>query len=246
MSTARSIPAAIYTRSRCSTLKRPPVATISLENRRGSPAQVLHCLPFRGRSLQFQSFDQAYLDRLRAGDSSVQEHFCGYFTQLIQIKLRSRLKSPEAIEDIRQETFARFFVALREGRILKPECVGSYVNTTCNYVLNEHYRGDIRHSSLDDDEDQTEFPSKGPGPFAILSAKQTEEKVREVLEGLPERDRRVLREVFLEERDKDEVCREFGVDRDYLRVLLHRAKQSFKSLYLKNNGDSKPEFTPAC
>jgi RNA polymerase sigma-70 factor (ECF subfamily) len=34
--------------------------------------------------------------------------------------------------------------------------------------------------------------------------------------------------------DKNEVCHEFGVDRDYLRVLLHRAKQSFKSLYLKN------------
>jgi RNA polymerase sigma-70 factor (ECF subfamily) len=51
---------------------------------------------------------------------------------------------------------------------------------------------------------------------------------------MPERDRRLLREVFLEERDKDEVCRDFGVDRDYLRVLLHRAKQSFKSMYLKN------------
>ena len=40
--------------------------------------------------------------------------------------------------------------------------------------------------------------------------------------------------VGLEERDKDQVCIDFGVDRDYLRVLLHRAKQSFKSLYLKN------------
>ena len=60
------------------------------------------------------------------------------------------------------------------------------------------------------------------------------EKIREILEEMPERDRRLLREVFLEERDKDEVCTNFGVDREYLRVLLHRAKQSFKSLYLKN------------
>jgi hypothetical protein len=27
--------------------------------------------------------------------------------------------------------------------------------------------------------------------------------------------------------------------------LLHRAKQSFKSLYLKNMGNDSPEFTPA-
>jgi RNA polymerase sigma-70 factor (ECF subfamily) len=30
--------------------------------------------------------------------------------------------------------------------------------------------------------------------------------------------------IFIEERDKDDVCRELGIDRDYLRVLLHRAK----------------------
>jgi RNA polymerase sigma-70 factor (ECF subfamily) len=59
---------------------------------------------------------------------------------------------------------------------------------------------------------------------------------------MSERDRRLLREVFLEERDKDEVCRDFGVDREYLRVLLHRAKQAFKSLYLKNIDPDPPEF----
>jgi RNA polymerase sigma-70 factor (ECF subfamily) len=38
----------------------------------------------------------------------------------------------------------------------------------------------------------------------------------------------------LEEKDKDEVCRQFGVDRDYLRVLLHRAKDKFRVLYEKD------------
>jgi len=42
--------------------------------------------------------------------------------------------------------------------------------------------------------------------------------------------------VLLEERDKDEVCTELGLSRDYLRVLVHRAKQSFKSWYLKGHG----------
>ncbi len=81
--------------------------------------------------------------------------------------------------------------------------------------------------------------------LGVLAAKETERKIREILEQLPERDRRLLREVFLDERDKDEVCRDFGVDRDYLRVLLHRAKQSFKSLYKKHTGNDSPEFTPA-
>ena len=43
-----------------------------------------------------------------------------------------------------------------------------------------------------------------------------------------ERDRDLLRAIFLEEKEKDEICREFGVDREYLRVLLHRAKERFR------------------
>jgi RNA polymerase sigma-70 factor (ECF subfamily) len=193
--------------------------------------------------LQFQSFDQSYLERLRAGDFRAQEHFGAYFGALIQIKLRSRLKSPEAIEDVRQETFTRFFVALRDGRVLQPESLGSYVNSICNHVLLEHYRAGSRLDSLDDEEKPREFPAKGTDLLTILATKEMEKKVREILEQLSERDRRLLREVFLEERDKDEVCRDFGVDRDYLRVLLHRAKQAFKSLYVKDTGNDKPEFT---
>jgi RNA polymerase sigma-70 factor (ECF subfamily) len=181
--------------------------------------------------LQFQPFDQSYLERLRAGDYRAQEHFGAYFGALIQIKLRSRLKSREAIEDVRQETFTRFFVALRDGRIRQPERLGSYVNSMCNNVLLEHYRKGARLDSLDDEEEPQDFADTGIDPFGALAAKETEKRVREILEQLSERDRRLLREVFLEERDKDEVCRDFGVDRDFLRVLLFRAKQSFKKRY---------------
>jgi RNA polymerase sigma-70 factor, ECF subfamily len=210
---------------------------------------VLHWLTLptpRGKLLQFHSFDEAYVERLRAGDSRTQEHFGEYFSTLIQVKLRSRLRSREAIEDVRQETFARFYAALREGKILHPERLGSFVNSVCNNVLLEHYRATARHSPLDgDNNDEKELPAQAMDLLGSLVAQETEKKVREILEQLPERDRRLLREVFLEERDKDEVCRGFGVDREYLRVLLHRAKQSFKSLYKKNTGNDSPQSIPA-
>lgn len=227
--------------------KRPSLRTLAPEKARSAPFEVLHCLPLhglRGKYLQFQSFDASYVERLRAGDFRTQDHFVAYFTELIQIKLRSRLKSPQSIEDIRQETFARFFAALRAGKILQPERLGSFVNSMCNNVLLEHYRSGARNDSLDD-EDGKDFPAKGIDMVSALAAQQTEKKVREILEMLSERDRRLLREIFLEERDKDEVCRDFGVDREYLRVLVHRAKQSFKALYLKNMGNEPPEFATA-
>jgi RNA polymerase sigma-70 factor (ECF subfamily) len=190
--------------------------------------------------LQFHDFDESYLERLRAGDYRTQEHFSAYFGALIQIKLRSRLKSREAMEDVRQETFTRFFVALRDGRILQPKRLGPYVNSICNNVLLEHYRASSRQIPMEE-EAQDQIPAKAD-LLAFLTARENEKYVRHVLEQLPERDRRLLKEVFLEERDKDDVCRDFGVDREYLRVLLHRAKKSFKSLYLKGQGEDPAEF----
>lgn len=245
---ARSIPPAGRRCSGHAAPKRQPSSSLTLapEKNPGPPPQVLHCLPFpgpRGTRLQFHSFDEAYVERLRAGDFRTQEHFGVYFSALIQVKLRSRLQSRDAIEDVRQETFARFYVALREGKIQHPERLGSFVNSVCNNVLLEHYRSTTHHSSLDDDNEPIDLPAPATNPLGGLFAKETEQKVREILEQLPERDRRLLREVFLEERDKDEVCRDFGVDREYLRVLLHRAKQAFKAMYLKSN--NSPEFKPA-
>lgn len=183
--------------------------------------------------MQLQSFDEPYVERLQAGDFRTQEHFVAYFSELIQLKLRSRLHSPQAIEDVRQETFTRVFAALRGGKIRQPDRLGAFVNSMCNNVLLEHYRASSRDSSLDDEEQQ-DFPATNVDVLGAVAAKQMGEKIREILEEMPERDRRLLRQIFLEERDKDDVCRDFGVDREYLRVLLHRAKQSFKSLYLKH------------
>ncbi|PYX40029.1 MAG: hypothetical protein DMG83_27395 [Acidobacteria bacterium] len=202
------------------------------------------CIP-RGKLLQFQAFDAPYVERLRSGDFRTQEHFVAYFSELIQLKLRARLRSPQAIDDVRQETFVRVFAALRSpGGIRQPERLGAFVNSICNNVLLEHYRSSSRSDSLDD-EPQNELPDPAMDVLGAVAAKQMEEKVREILDEMPERDRRILREVFLEERDKDDVCRDFGVDRDYLRVLLHRAKQSFKSLYLKNIERRPPGVTTA-
>jgi RNA polymerase sigma-70 factor (ECF subfamily) len=204
--------------------------------------EVLNYLPLqhpRGRPLQLQDFDESYVERLRAGDFRTQEHFVAYFSELIQLKLRSRLHSPQAIEDVRQETFTRVFAALRGGTIRQPERLGAFVNSMCNNVLLEHYRASSRDSSLEDEEQQ-DFPAVSVDVLGAIAAKQMAEKIREILEEMPERDRRLLREVFLEERDKDDVCRDFGVDRDYLRVLLHRAKQSFKSMYMKNMAARPP------
>lgn len=188
-------------------------------------------------ALQFFAFDDAYLQRLRSDDFRTVDHFVSYFSQLIQLKLRSRVRSPEVIEDIRQETFVRFFAALRsEGGVRQADRLGAFVNSVCNHVLLEHYRSSSRDAPVSDDDESAEIPDLKVDVLGGIMTRQTAATVRDVLDDLSERDRRLIKEVFFEERDKDEVCRDFGVDRNYLRVLLYRAKQTFKDHYMKNIG----------
>ncbi len=186
--------------------------------------------------MQLFSFDEAYLKRLRDGEFQTEQHFIAYFSKLLLIKLRSRLGSSHAVDDIRQETFMRVFKSLRtEGGIRNPTGLGAFVNSVCNNVLQEFYRSAGR--AVPSDEGTVDLPDQTIDLDGMLATKQIRQRVREVLDQLPERDRRLLRAVFLEEKEKDEVCTEFGVDRDYLRVLLHRAKQSFRAIYMENEAD---------
>ena len=189
--------------------------------------------------MQFYSFDAKYVSNLCAGDPPTQEHFVGYFSELLQLKLRSRLNSPHAIEDVRQETFARVFSVLRKDGLRQPERLGAFVNTVCSHVLSEHYRSSGGSESLDV-EGRPELPDKSASALEIVVSRQVKDKVREILLDLAPRDRSLLKAVFLDERDRDEVCLEFGVERDYLRVLLHRAKQEFKTEYVKRLGNKMP------
>lgn len=190
--------------------------------------------------MEFFSFDEAYLKRLRERDFPTEQHFVAYFRKLLLIKLRSRLRSSQAVDDIAQETFLRVFKAMQaEGGIRQPERLGAFVNSVCNNVLQEFYRSVDHGASLDDD--APEPVDKLIDLEGFLVTKQTREQVRKVLALLGDKDRQLLRSIFLEEKEKDDVCREFGVDRDYLRVLLHRAKQSFRAYYERSQADGLPQ-----
>jgi RNA polymerase sigma-70 factor (ECF subfamily) len=207
-----------------------------LRNAQTKPMLYLRPLGFAEPALQFHTFDTTYIENLRSGDVPTQTHFVGYFTELLHLKLRSRLQSKDAIEDVRQETFARVLTTIRkEGALRQPDRLGAFVNTVCNHVLLEHYRSSSRSQSLDE-EGQPEIPSPGADALGIVMTGQLKGKVRAILLEMPDRDRALLKAVFLDEKDRDEVCREFGVDREYLRVLVFRAKQEFKTEYLKRMG----------
>jgi RNA polymerase sigma-70 factor, ECF subfamily len=151
------------------------------------------------------------------------------------LKLRSRLRSPALVEDARQETFRRVLTTLKEkGGLASAESLGAFVNSVCNNVLFECYRAGAKVQQLaegHDEVDQQQLPAES----GLLKAEQRE-RVRQALADLPDKEQEILRWLFFEERDKDDICRELNVDRNYLRVLVHRAKAKFRDRFVQENG----------
>jgi len=180
--------------------------------------------------MDFFPFDDDYVRRLREGDRWTEEHFRSYFEQLLLIKLRRRLPSPEAIQDVRQEVFMRVFKTLRapDGGLRDARKLGAYVNTVCNNVVLEQYRQTSRTDPLL--EEHLDLPASEDVEEAMVSSEERE-RVRRVVNELPPRDRDILKALFFDERSNDDGGAEFRVDRGYLRVLLHRAKEKFRGAW---------------
>ena len=172
-------------------------------------------------------FDRRYVERLIGEDPETERHFTGYFGQLLSLKLRSRLSSPSLVEDAKQETFLRVLTTLkRKGGLETPETLGAFVNTVCNNVVFEMYRSGSRTTPLEEGYDGPD--ERQASAESTIVAGEERARVRDALAALPAKERDLLHALFFEGRDKDDICRELNVDRNYLRVLLHRAKARFR------------------
>jgi RNA polymerase sigma-70 factor (ECF subfamily) len=184
-------------------------------------------------------FDAEYLRRLREGDPETVSHFDDYFRRRLSAKWGKRSYQRSTVEDIVQETIKRVLINLRAGKIKSPQSFGAYVFGISGNVASEIVREnakldpfdpscfDIRSSDLD-------------GEQTFLRAERCELVRRTLKQMKPPRDAQILIAIFIEERDKDEVCAEFRITRANLRLVLCRALKRFKILYNNEKGKLPP------
>jgi RNA polymerase sigma-70 factor (ECF subfamily) len=175
------------------------------------------------------TFTSEYVQKLTDGDPKVESHFVEYFSALLTAKLRFHLRSGQEVQEFQQEVFLRVLRSLRQGSGLqKPDRLGAFVNTVCTNVLLEHFRHKSRMVQFDQHLPEPKDPRTDLE--STLVAEENDNRVRSVVAELSVKDQRILKALFFEEREKDSICREFGVTRSHLRVLLHRAGQRFRRL----------------
>ena len=181
------------------------------------------------------SVDAVYVRALIDRDPAVEQHFASHFGRLLYIKLRRRLGGSADVEDVRQETFARVLATLRRGPGLRDgSSLGGFVNAVCDNVLHERIRTRVREPLAKDP--PADVPDARASAENELVRGELVQQVRRILDTLSAKDRAILRAVLCDANDRDSVCAEYGIDRDYLRVLLHRAKERFRQQFETDRG----------
>lgn len=180
--------------------------------------------------MDYFSFDDEYVRRLIASDAVVERHFFEYFRGRLLMKLRKAVRPSSDAEDLCQRVFLIAMVSLKERK--GPDDnrkLGAWMNGVARNVVSEWYRAPKADQF---DETAHDRPSPENVELQMISLERIEQ-VRKTLDSMPPppRDAEILRAVYLEDCDRDEICRRFDVDRQYLRVLIHRALKRFEEAY---------------
>lgn len=133
------------------------------------------------------------------------------------------------VEDLVQETLARFVRAGQRSQIRNTEEFGAFLNGVCRNVILE-YRRRLRREPVSDQ--KTELPERGVRPDAEIL--EMRDSIDQSLAELSDRDRAILKALYLEGREKDEICAEWHMSDAQFRVVLFRAKERFRRAYNGN------------
>ena len=131
------------------------------------------------------------------------------------------------VEDIVQETLTRFVRAGQQSQIRNnSEEFGAFVNGVCRNVILE-YRRRVRREPLAD----PDIPVKDTGVRPDAEVYEMRQAIDQGLAELADRDRVILRSLYLEGKEKEDICKEWGMTDAQFRVVLFRAKERFRKAY---------------
>jgi RNA polymerase sigma-70 factor (ECF subfamily) len=132
------------------------------------------------------------------------------------------------VEDIVQETLTRYVTATQEGKIRNSAAGGAFVYGICRNVISEYRRRNLREEPMPE-----VAPEPAPKTLPEADLFELRQAVAAGLEQLSERDRRILRAFYLEEKSKEEILKQTGLTEENFRVVLCRAKERFRAIFVE-------------
>lgn len=147
--------------------------------------------------------------------------------KLFRLALRI-LSSRDEAEDIVQDTLLK--VWLRRESLSEVENIEAFCLTACrNLSLDRLEKKETRNLSLETQEIDAE--DRAPTPHQQLEADERRERIKQIFDSLPERQRTALQLCDIEEKSYREVADIMQTTEANVKVIIHRARQAVRKQY---------------
>jgi RNA polymerase sigma-70 factor, ECF subfamily len=141
-----------------------------------------------------------------------------------------RVRDPEVAADILQDAAVTTLEKLRSGEIAHPENLGGYLYRVAINHLRNHRRKD--RTALSSPEQLEELRDSVDDPdWERVGRPQWAAAARSMLQDMSAaRDRELLVRFYLNDEDKDTICRELNLSQEHFNRVIFRARNRFREL----------------
>ncbi|HEY0232436.1 MAG TPA: sigma-70 family RNA polymerase sigma factor [Dokdonella sp.] len=182
--------------------------------------------------------DADIVARIAAGDRLAEAEFVRKYERGVHVLVRRHCRPNDPVaQDLAQEVLARVLERLRAGAIRDAASLPAYVRSTIVYTTNAEYRSrrTAEPASLLDE------LASDDNPVERVSSHELSHVLKSLLAQLPvARDREILVRFYLDEQDKDDVCRQLKIDASHFHRVVFRARERFRELLQRSGIESTP------
>lgn len=168
------------------------------------------------------------------GDKFAEDQIYRKYSDRLYFLALSELHSREDAEDVRSETFIRVIQAVRQGKLRKPEALGSFVVGIALNVIRELRRQRLGSESLEDND--LNVPVEASPEKAFLD-QEVSSSIAETVKHLKPREREFLRMYYYEELPLPAIADALGIKQERLRLIKSRTLQRFRKIYQNRRSD---------
>jgi RNA polymerase sigma-70 factor, ECF subfamily len=170
-------------------------------------------------------------ERVHAGIPGAEAELCERYGRGLRFLLRRLGQSPEAAEDLAQETLVIVLERLRGRGLEDPAGLSAFIHGVARNLALSERRKFVRRRTETDSERLADTAAGPSDPFQEAAEQEEASQVRRLIGELPvARDRQLLWRFYVGEEDKSTICRDLELDGSHFNRVLFRARQRFKEL----------------
>ncbi len=169
------------------------------------------------------------------------KHYSG-----LRLLIQRRVGNAEVAADILNQAACTAWEKWQSGQVRRPEEIGGYIfQVAMNLLRNRRRSVAERADRRVDSEVLGRLPGEADATDRWLE-KKIAARVKRMLQELSSpRDREILVRFYLQEEEKDAICRDLGLAADQFDKVLHRARARLKDL-LESQGLRRSDFFMLC